>query len=300
MIRLFFKISQKIKVLGLLLFTMATSFCSYAQENTDDEIDNLLDELFFSEQQFLDELMESDLSYNFIYTSLSYNNQTYFSGRDSGTEQFNMIPQVSYFHSSGFNASISGVYYENYYPHWDFTSLSLGYFHTFGKNKNFQYNIGYTRYIYSDGYDSFENSFDVSFGIRNKKRTLGSTIAASYLFGSDTSYQILSNTFVNFNLYRNSNYALRFRPNINFTIAKQEYSFRRFAVISGKRIIVTRNLQVFDLLNTQINIPISFTSNSWDFELAYNLNIPNTLFEENTLPNTSFFSFTIGYLFDFK
>lgn len=300
MIRLFIKISQKIKVLGLLLFTMVTSFCSYAQENTDDEIDNLLDELFFSEQQFLDELIDSDLSYNFIYTSLSYNNQTYFAGRDSGTEQFNMIPQVSYFHSSGFNTSISGVYYENYYPHWDFTSLSLGYFNTIGKNKNFQYNLGYTRYIYSDGYDSFENSIDVSFGIRNKKRTLGSTISASYLFGSDSSYQILSNTFVNFNVYRNAKYALRFRPNINFSIAKQEYTFRRLSLIGGNRVLVTRNFQIFDLLNTQINVPLSFTSNSWDFELAYNLNIPNTLLEENTLPNTSFFSFSIGYLFDFK
>lgn len=300
MIYLFFKISQKVKILGLLLFTMATSFCSFAQEIIDDDIDSLLDELFFSEQQFLDELIESDLSYNFIYTSLSYNNQTYFAGRDSGTEQFNIIPQISYFHSSGFNASISGVYYEKYYPNWDFTSLSLGYFNTLGKNKSLQYNIGYTRYIYSDGYDSFENSIDFSFGIRNKKRTLGTTISASYLFGSDSSYQLLSNTFVNFNLIRNGKYALRFRPNINFIIAKQKYTFRKLVFIAGNRVLLTKNFEIFDLLNTQLNFPISFTTNSLDIEFAYNLNIPNAVIEENILSNTSFFSISVGYLFDFK
>ena len=180
---------------GLLLFTIATPFCAYAQERNVADIDDLLDDLFFNEQQFLDELVESNFPYNFLYTSVSYNNNTYFSGRDAGTEQFNIIPQVSYYHSSGFNASISGIYYQEFLPNWDFTSLSLGYFNTLGEQKMFVYNLGYTKYFYSDGYNGFTNSLDVSLGLRNKKRTLGTSVSASYLFGTEESYQFVSSSF---------------------------------------------------------------------------------------------------------
>lgn len=287
-----------LKVFGLLLFTMVTSFCSYAQEENLDELDGLIYELFFEDKQFVDELLESSISYNFLYTSVSYNNNTYFSGRDSGTDQFNIIPQISYYHSSGFNASVSGIYYENFAPTWDFTSVSLGYFNTIGKQKNIVYNLGYTRFLYSDGYDVFTNSLDVSIGLRNKKRTLGSTIAASYIFGTDNSYQIVSNTFINFNLNRKPNFALRLRPNINFIIANQSYTFITIMRSPTGPLVVTTTQNIFDLLNAQIRIPISLSSNSWDFELGYNLNLPNAVADETDLNNTSFFNFSIGYMLD--
>lgn len=292
------KLKKTIQVLGLLLFTIATSFCSYAQEKDDEDLDELLDELFFNDQQFLDELIESDFSYNFLYTSVSFNSNTFFSGRDSGTNQFNIIPQISYYHSSGFNASISGIYYQEFYPHWDFTSLSLGYFNTIGKKKIVNYNLGYTKYFYADGYDTFTNSLDISLGIRNKKRTLGTTISGSYIFGSDASYQIVSSSFVNFTLKRSQNFAIRFRPSINFIIAKQSLAIERFFLVGGQRVLQTLNFNVFDLLNTQLNIPLSITTKSWDFELGYNVNLPNAVLQESNLKTTGFFNVSVGYLFD--
>jgi|TARA_B110000977_G_scaffold125175_1_gene160288 hypothetical protein len=294
------RFTTTLKVFGLLLFTMATSFCSYGQEDNLDDIDGLLDELFFNDQQFLDELIESDFSYNFIYTSVSYNNNTYFSGRDVGTNQFNVIPQVSYYHSSGFNASISGIYYQEFSPNWDFTSLSLGYFNTLGEQKMFVYNLGYTKYFYSDGYDGFTNSIDLSLGVRNKKRNFGTTISASYVFGTDESYQVVSNTFVNFTLKRISNFAVRLRPAFNFIIAKQSLATEKIIFIDHQRILETVNFNIFDILNTQINIPISVSTKSWDFEFGYHLNFPNAVLKEKNLPTTSFFSLSLGYLFDLQ
>tara|TARA_B110000208_G_scaffold96020_1_gene120301 strand:- start:134 stop:1039 length:906 start_codon:yes stop_codon:yes gene_type:complete len=294
------RFTTTLKVFGLLLFTMATSFCSYGQEDNLDDIDGLLDELFFNDQQFLDELIESDFSYNFIYTSVSYNNNTYFSGRDVGTNQFNVIPQVSYYHSSGFNASISGIYYQEFSPNWDFTSLSLGYFNTLGEQKMFVYNLGYTKYFYTDGYDGFTNSIDLSFGVRNKKRNFGTTISASYVFGTDVSYQVVSNTFVNFTLKRISNFAVRLRPAFNFIIAKQSLATEKIIFIDHQRILETVNFNIFDILNTQINIPISLSTKSWDFEFGYHLNFPNAVLKEKNLPTTSFFSLSLGYLFDLQ
>ncbi len=298
MIHLYQGFKTTLKIFGLLLFSIATSFSSYGQEENLDDLDGLIDELFFNDQQFLDELIESDFSYNFLYTSLSYNSNTFFSGRDSGTDQFNLIPQVSYYHSSGLNASISGIYYENFDPSWDFTSVSVGYFNTLGKQKNFVYNLGYTKYFYSDDFDDFTNSFDVSLGIRNKKRTIGSTISASYLFGTDNSYQIVSNSFASFTLKRTLNLALRFRPNISFIIANQSYTFTTITRSPSGRVSSTFTQNVFDILNTQVSLPFSITTNSWDFELGYNLNLPNAVANESDLSSTGFFNLSVGYMFD--
>lgn len=292
------KVKEIIKLLGLLVFSLATSFCSYAQEETTDDLDSLIDELFFTDKQFVDELLESGLSYQFLYTSLSYNSNTFFSGRDSGVDQFNIIPQVSYYHSSGFNASISGIYYQNFEPAWDFTSVSVGYFNTLGKKKNTVYNVGYTKFFYSDGYDVFTNSIDVSLGLRNSKRSFGTTVAASYLFGTESSFQLVSNTFATINLKRNASVAWRFRPNISFIIANQSITFQRpVRTPSGPR-LVTFTQDVFDLLNTQISLPISLITNSWDFELGYNINLPKALPNETDLSTTGFLNFSVGYMFD--
>jgi hypothetical protein len=298
MTHIYQRFKNTFKVFGLLLFSIATSFCSYGQEENVDDLDGLIDELFFRDQQFLEELIESNFSYNFLYTSVSYNSNTYFSGRDSGTDQFNVIPQVSYYHSSGFNASVSGIYYQNFDPSWDFTSLSVGYFNSIGKKKSILYNVGYSKYFYTDNFDDFTNSVDLSVGIRNNKRSLGTTISASYLFGTDNSFQIVSNSFVNFTLKRTSNFAVRFRPSINFIIAKQTLSVQKKIFINGRKALQTVSYDIFDLLNTQLNFPISLTSKAWDFEVGYNLNLPKATAAESDLPTTGFFNLSVGYMFD--
>ena len=152
--------------------------------------------------------------------------------------------------------------------------------------------------VYSDGYDGFTNSIDLSFGIRNKKRTFGTSISASYLFGTENSYQIVSSSFANLTLKRTSNFAFRFRPRLNFIIAKQNITLEKYVFVGGRRVLRSFNFDVFDLLNTQINLPLSLSLKSWDFELGYNLNLPNTLVNESELSSTGFFNFSIGYLFD--
>ncbi|MBG7612183.1 hypothetical protein IU405_07985 [Polaribacter sp. BAL334] len=141
---------------------------------------------------------------------------------------------------------------------------------------------------------------DVSLGIRNKKRTLGTTLAGSYIFGTDNSYQLVSNSFVSFNLHRTANFALRFRPTISFVVANQTFGKYTLRIINGRRVLVYSSTEVFDLLNTQIGFPISFSKKSWDVELGYYLNLPNAVADETNLSNTSFIGFSVGYLFDFS
>ena len=291
------KFNVELNVFKLLLFSIATSFVSYGQEKTDDqEIDSLLDELFFNDAQMVDDLLNSINEYDFIYTTVTYNSNTFFAGRDSGVDQLNIIPQISYYSSSGFNASITSAYYEKLDPNWDFVGLTAGYGNAIGKKKIGHYNIGYSRYFFSDGFDEFNNSIDASVGVRNRNRTFGVLGGVSYLFGSEQSFQISARVYGNFTLTRGSGYALKFRPQVNFLVAEQAISF----IIPPRngnppRLITSEQ---FTLLNTQINIPISYTSSSWDFELGWNLNLPSEIDNEPNLNSTNFFTLTVGYLID--
>lgn len=291
-----------LNILKLLLFSIATSFVSYGQEILDDpEIDDLLDEMFFNDKELVDDLMNAIGEYDFIYSSVNYSSNTFFAGRDSGIDQFNITPQISYFSSSGFNAAITSVYFQEQDPNWDFISATAGYGNTIGKSKSAHYNVSYSRFFFSDGFDEFNNSIDVSLGIRNKERTLGIIGSASYLFGSEQSIQLSSRIYGNFSLTKASDYAIRFRPQINFLFAEQAISFvppPPIGVMPPPPPPPPITIEEFGLLNTQLNIPFSYTTSSWDIELGWNLNIPSPIDMEGDLGTTNFFSLSLGYLFD--
>ncbi len=287
--------------LGLLLFTVAIPFYSYSQETTnEDDLDALIDDLFFSDATFIDEVLTSLQTYNYLYTSVSYNSRTFFSGRDSGINQFNTIPQVAYYHSSGFSASISGIYYSEFTPHWDFTNVAIGYSDYIDSKRRFLYHLGYSRFFFNDGANTFTNSLDASIGYSNKTQTFGTKLSTSYLFGTDQSFQMLFSTYRNITLTRQNNFVLKLKPRINFIVAQQTISLDKEILIGGNPLIQTFNFDVFDLLNTQLSLPLSFTTTSWDFELAYTLNIPKPVATESNLGTTNYLSFSVGYLFDLK
>ena len=289
---------KQLLVFWLLLFMAATTVNINAQEPKEDEIDMLLDELFFNEQQFMNDILDSFNTNNFIYTNVSFNSNTFFSGRDSGINQFNMVPQISYYSNSGFNLSVSGIYYETFSPHWDFTNIALGYYNTLGKNKLINYNVGYTRYFFANGWDAFTNSIDLSLGIRNKKRTLGTKLATSYLFGTDQSFQIVSRSYANLAIALEKDFTLKFRPQLSFLMAQQTTALEQLNTIGDVTTIEYVYNDIFDLLNTQINIPLILVTKSWDFELGYNINLPSRVETEPDLKTTSFINLSIGYLID--
>jgi len=288
--------TKKLLAFWLLLFTAATSANLYAQEpKKEDDIDLLLDELFFNEQQFINDILDSYTN-NFIYTSVSYNSNTFFSGRDSGVDQFNLVPQISYYSASGFNASVSGMYYETFLPHWDFTNIYVGYYHAVGEKKLFNYNFGYSHYFYASGWDTFTNSIDFSLGIHNKPNTIGTKLATSYLFGTDQSFQIVSRSYANLTLAREKNFILKFRPQLSFLMAQQTTALEQLNTINDVTTVEYIYNDVFDLLNTQLNIPLNLYTKSWDFEIGFNINFPSRVETEPKLKTTSFFNISIGYL----
>jgi len=283
----------------LLLFTAVTFADLNAQEPKEDEIDMLLDELFFNDEQFMNDILDSFNTNNFIYTNVSFNSNTFFTGRDSGINQFNIVPQISYYGASGFNISVSGIYYENFSPNWDFTNVMIGYYNTIGKKKSLNYNVAYTRFFYANGWDVFTNSVSLNLGLRNNKRTLGTRLTTSYLFGTDQSFQIVSRSYANLILVTKKNYSFKFRPQLSFVVAQQTIALEQLNTQGEVTTIDYIYNDIFDLLNTQVSIPISLVTKSWDFELGYNINFPSRVETEPKLKTTGFFNLSIGYLIDF-
>ncbi len=274
--------------------------CVFSQEKTgsENEVDEIIDNLLMEDQD-MEAFMESITDFQFLYFSVNYTNDTYFSGRDIGIDQYNVRPQITYMHSKGFFASLSGVYYSEFTPNWDYSTTTLGYGTYLDKKKSVRLYASYSRYFYSDGVENpFTNDISLGLGIKNKKRTFGTQLTATYLFGDDNSFQITSRSFVAFGLLKTKKVVLKLRPQLSIVAGQQTLELAQTSFQNGT--IVTDYLEndVFDLINTQVNFPLQLTTNSFDFELGYTLNLPSALDNESDLPTTGYFNLSIAYMLD--
>jgi len=282
-----------------ILVCLSGVFYGYSQELTKEkEIDALIDELFMVDE-VINELTASYKNSQILYISTTYNSDTYFSGRDIDIDQYNIISQITYAHSNGIFASLSGIYYSEFVPKWDVTTATVGFSKNIGKKKLFKYSVSYSKYFYANDIDNiYTNTLNAGLGVRNKKRTLGTQISGSYLFGEDQSFEIASRSFVEFNLLKTKKNSLNFKPQLNIVAGKQTIELARIYNQDGQMLTEYTENDVFNLINTQINLPLQFSTNSFDYEVGYNINFPNALGDESNLKSTGFFNISIGYLID--
>lgn len=286
------------KYITLLMLLSGTVFTYSQQLTKEKEINDIIDEIFL-EDEVINELSASLKNYQFLYISTTYNSDTYFSGRDIGVDQYNITPQITFANSNGIFASLSGIYYSEFVPKWDVTTATVGFSRNIGKDKLFKYSISYSKYFYSNDIDNiYTNTINLGLGVRNKKRTLGTQLSGSYLFGEEQSFEMASRSFVNFNLLKTNKTSLNFKPQLNIIAGKQTIELARIVNQNGQLTTQYTENDVFDLINTQINLPLLYSTNSFDFEAGYNINFPNAIGDESNLKNTGFFSFSIGYLID--
>tara|TARA_R110001583_G_scaffold67308_3_gene192578 strand:- start:35919 stop:36788 length:870 start_codon:yes stop_codon:yes gene_type:complete len=280
-----------------LLLWLSSQLFGYSQELTKEkEIDAIINEIFM-EDEVIYELTTLLNNSEFLYISTTYNSDTYFSGRDIGINQYNIAPQISYTHTNGIFASLSGIYYSEFVPKWDLTSATVGFSKNFGKKKLIKYSISYSKYFYSNAINNiYNNTFNVGLGIRNNKRNMGTQLIGSYLFGQDQSFEIASRSFIDFNLLKKQNSSLKLKPQLNIIVGKQTIELARIVKVKGQSLTQYTENDVFDLINNQINIPLIYSSKSFDFEVGYNINFPFPIGDETNLKTTGFFNVSIGYL----
>jgi hypothetical protein len=259
------------------------------------EEDEIINNLLLEEN--IDDFLTAINSSDYLYFSVNYRDKTYFSGRDIGIDQYSVIPQFMYIHHQGFFASISGVYYSEFAPNWDYTSLSVGYRKSFGKNKQYRWLAYYDRYFFSQSGDHpLENGINIGLAIDNKTKTIGTEIIAGLLFGQEESPQITSSSYGEVTLWKQKKHTLLFRPEIDITLAKETIQLAETYISHGREFTVYTERNRFGLINTQITLPLQYTTADFDFEIGYEINFPSPL-EDNVSPKpTNTFLFSIAYL----
>lgn len=286
------------KKLFLLALILTFAVKTHAQEASpkEQETDEIIDDLL-EKNQSIEDFIKSISKFQFLYLSMNYNNKTYFSGRDIGVNQYNLTPKISYLHSSGIYASVSGIYYSSFNPKWDLTTATLGFGKNFGKQKIFKYNASYSRYFYNNNLDNaYSNVLNAGLSLRNKKRTISTQLSFSYLFGNENGLQIASTNYALLNIIKTKKTQLDFKPQLSIIAGNQTIESARTYFNNGFPITVYTTHSTFDLINTQINIPLELNYKSFDFELGYNINFPNALKGETSLKNTDYFNFSMAYL----
>ncbi|CAL2106765.1 conserved hypothetical protein [Tenacibaculum sp. 190524A02b] len=288
---------RNVYLLMVFWFSCVTLYAQETDEldilNEEDEIiDNLLSEGIMD-----DVLQDVNSKIQVLYFSLDYNNQTYFSGRDIGINQFTLTPQITYLHSNGIFAGISGMYFSEFDPKWDYGSVTVGYNGNFDAKKIYQWSVSYDRYFFSDpGNNPFKNGFNVGLEAENQKKTFGTDVTTSILFGEDTSWQVISSTYGQITLFKSSKHHLKFRPQLRLIIAQQTIQLSRTFTFRGRQFTRYFESDDFGLLNTQVTLPLQYSFNNFDFEAGYIVNFPSPLEGESNLNRTGTFMFSVGYL----
>ena len=313
------------KLINLTFFILIFPLVYSQQKNEVEDIDLLIEELFFSQQELGELLNENKIS--LIYSSINYNSNTFYSGRSIGVNQFNLSPQISYLNSNGLTISLSGIYLDQFDPAWDLTTISIGYSKWINKKNTVSLNTSFSNYFYSyDQNDIYSRSVSLGMSYQSLNDKLFLNTSAGIFFDGSNLFQIISNFYYSFNLIKkrekikeqnkrsqvwkvnvngkqksrrilSDKLTLDFKPLVSFYFNSEtidtEYSPSFFI---NQNINADQNY--FGLINTQIKLPIEFNLNSIDLELSYYINIPVPIGDENNLPNTSFFGISIGYLFD--
>ena len=274
---------KKILFLGFFLAQL------YAYPQTEEEdaiIDSVLDELFQTDSSFAS-LSQSQ----YLYTNLSFDESVFFAGRDFDINQFGFTPSISYMKGQNFFVSLGSAYFSELDPKWDFVSISSGYSFFLDRSDRLSLSGIYSRIFFSADSDEL-NPNRLSAALAYHKNKIRLRLSAAYLFGGSATFYTDSSASYEIPLLENDQWEISFNPQLGLLMSEQTISEQ---IASGffKTQIVERD--VFDLINTQITIPLLVDIGTWDFQLSYNLNLPKALIGETNLNTSGYFSFSIGY-----
>ena len=155
--------------------------------------------------------------------------------------------------------------------------------------------MSFTQYFDHAGSSLYSNSVSLGGGFLSSKHKIGIQISNNLLFGKDnTSYQVSGNLYKIIMLKDAFTYRLYFKPQINIFLSKQTLVYETTV---GDTITLNQT-EIFDLLNTQIEIPFKIHVNNFDMGVAYIFNIPHAVSNEPALDSKGLFNLSIGYMFN--
>ena len=271
----------------LLVCWSSLSLAQTPESKESSNIDELLDELFVVDTLAVLQAYD-ELKGRFLYASISYDEQAYFSGRDFDIDQFGLAPSLTYLSSGGTYLFAGGAYYSELDPQWDLFALGAGQFWSLGTKKQWSVSASYTHSFLGD--DSEElNTHRLSSSVSYKLDPLQLNVAGGYLFGAEPSYYLSTSVSYDATLAKIGTFELTFEPSLYLLFSQQN-------VIEQVSLFRFSESSVFDRVNSQFEIPLSIDNNAVDITLGYVLNFPNNIFEDEDLSASGYFSISLGWL----
>ena len=272
----------------VLLFCWSS--LSLAQDMESEEplsVDELLDELFVVDTLAVLQAYD-DLKGGFLYASISFDEQAYFSGRDFDVDQFGLAPSLTYLSSGGTYLFAGGSYYSELDPVWDVFALGAGQFWSLGTKKQWSVSASYTRSFLGEDSEGL-NTHRLSSSVSYKLDPLQLNVAGGYLFGADPSHYVSTSITYETTLAQIGAYELTFEPNLYLLFSQQN-------IIEQVSFFQFTESTVFDRINSQLELPFTLDNNTLDITLSYTRNFPNNLFEDEDLSTSGYVSISLGWL----
>ena len=276
-----------------LFFVMISALCT-AQEVELSEADVILDDLFVSDSLDVLELFDKLKKQDYLYTTVIYNNKTLFSGRDFGVNQYSVFPSISYIDGDNFFLNLNAGYYSKVNPTWDFVTLSGGYSNYLNTRKTLLASGVYSYSSYSQDVADL-NNHRLTAGLSFRKKWFRNTLTLGYLFGGASSTFVSNNTYISIDILDTKLFDISLRPRIGFFWGNQTVSE---LVFIRPRQFEYVNTNYFQLLNTEVGIPVELDFGNWDVEIEYTFNSPKALPSEEGLKNSGFILLSLGYLIE--
>ncbi|RKD91296.1 hypothetical protein [Mangrovibacterium diazotrophicum] len=266
-------------------------------------IDSLLSDVLFGDDELYD-LFSGKKNFQFLYAGANYNSKTYFAGREIGTDQYNFSGQLYYMHSIGFFAGVSGSWYSQLDPGYRTTVFSAGFGKGFKKIKFLRYRASLDYFLFNvddPDFDALYNS-SLNAGITLKSKSLGTRLDGSLLMGQEFGQQLSWDVYAYLNLIKFSRYDyLRLEPEVSLFWGSEAAEFllnEAYVDEITQTEVSTYYKDVFGLLNIQLQLPVSLSWKSFDLEVSYNYNLPQTIGDGESYSNSSYFRISLGYIFN--
>ena len=263
-----------------------------AQESVTSEADAILDELFPMDSLSIEAMVNDLKQQDFLYINTLYNNKTFFSGRDFGVEQYSFFPSVSYIDSNNFFLHVGSGYYSEVNPQWDFITFSGGYANYLNKKKSIMATGVYSYTSFTEDVADLNNQ-RVSLSLSYRNKWFRNALSGGYLFGGNTSSYVSNNTYFNIDLLESKSLKISIEPRVGIFWGNQTVTeLVRVGIFQFEEV----STDVFQLLNTELSLPVAFDFGKWDFEIEYTFAIPNALPGEDDPTNNGYFTISLGYL----
>jgi len=258
-----------------------------------DRLDSLLMDVLGNEKEFID-LINPSKSFSYLYGGVNAYNRSLYAGRELGDNMYNANGSIYFFHSKGFFAGVSGLWYDQLVPQYNATIASAGINLPVNRTKSIHFRASYNRYFYNQSDTAEESVFNnsISTGVSIRNKWIGGRISMNFLFGQDFGMNFTPVLFSNIGIIRFGKYnKVRIEPELSVYIGSETVELEKSGNMTEQQTEDT-----YGILNTQFYLPLCLYIGNVDLELGYAVNIPATRDDDIDYPVTSFFSFSFGFL----